>query len=106
MPEAQKLRRLFEYVADRLGLSLAVVVTDGRQPIGRGVGPVLEARDVMAALRKGRTQLVFEPVDGQLRMLIAVPVFYPPAASHEGVLLSKVGAAKFFAPATNFLRPS
>lgn len=50
MPEAQKLRRLFEYVADRLGLSLDVVVTDGRQPIGRGVGPVLEARDVMRVL--------------------------------------------------------
>ena len=50
MPEAQKLRRLFEYVADRLGLSLDVVVTDGRQPIGRGVGPVLEARDVMQVL--------------------------------------------------------
>jgi thymidine phosphorylase len=50
MPEAQKLRRLFEYVADRLGLSLDVVVTDGRQPIGRGVGPVLEARDVMLVL--------------------------------------------------------
>jgi thymidine phosphorylase len=50
MPEAQKLRRLFEYVADRLGLSLDVVVTDGRQPIGRGVGPILEARDVMLVL--------------------------------------------------------
>jgi len=26
------------------------VITDGRQPIGRGVGPVLEARDVMQVL--------------------------------------------------------
>ena len=50
MPEAQKLRRLFEYVAQRLHLSLDVVITDGRQPIGRGVGPVLEARDVMQVL--------------------------------------------------------
>jgi thymidine phosphorylase len=51
MPEAQKLRRLFEYVAQRLGLSLDVVITDGRQPIGRGIGPVLEARDVMRVLQ-------------------------------------------------------
>jgi len=50
MPEAQKLRRLFEYVAQRLHLSLDVVITDGREPIGRGVGPVLEARDVMQVL--------------------------------------------------------
>jgi len=50
MPEAQRLRRLFEYVAHRLGLSLDVVITDGRQPIGNGVGPVLEARDVMRVL--------------------------------------------------------
>ncbi|MCX7815573.1 MAG: thymidine phosphorylase, partial [Tepidimonas ignava] len=34
MPEAQRLRRLFEYVARRLGISIDVVITDGRQPIG------------------------------------------------------------------------
>ena len=50
MPEAQRLRRLFEYVAARLHLSLDVVITDGRQPIGQGIGPVLEARDVMRVL--------------------------------------------------------
>ena len=50
MPEAQKLRRLFEYVAQRLHLSLDVVITDGRQPVGRGIGPMLEARDVMQVL--------------------------------------------------------
>lgn len=50
MPEAQHLRRLFEYVAHRMGLSLDVLITDGRQPIGAGIGPVLEARDVMRVL--------------------------------------------------------
>lgn len=50
MPEAQRLRRLFEYVANRLKLSLEVVISDGRQPIGYGIGPVLEARDVMRVL--------------------------------------------------------
>ena len=51
MPDAQRLRRLFEYVARRMGLSLDVVITDGRQPVGNGVGPVLEARDVMRVLQ-------------------------------------------------------
>jgi len=50
MPEAQRLRRLFEYVAARMHLSLDVVITDGRQPVGNGIGPVLEARDVMRVL--------------------------------------------------------
>lgn len=50
MPEAQRLRRMFEYVARRIQLSLDVVITDGRQPIGNGIGPILEARDVMRVL--------------------------------------------------------
>lgn len=50
MREAMQLRKLFEFVADRLGVHLEVMITDGRQPIGRGIGPVLEARDVLAVL--------------------------------------------------------
>ncbi len=50
MPEAQRLRKLFEFVAARMDLTLDVVITDGRQPVGAGIGPVLEARDVMRIL--------------------------------------------------------
>ena len=50
MAEAQKLRKLFEFVAARMNLTIDVVITDGRQPIGNGIGPVLEARDVMRVL--------------------------------------------------------
>ncbi|QUD88703.1 thymidine phosphorylase family protein [Phenylobacterium montanum] len=48
--EALRLKKLFEFVARRLGLELEVLVTDAAEPIGRGVGPVLEARDVRAVL--------------------------------------------------------
>ncbi len=48
---AIRLRKMFEYVGDQVGLTLDVVLTDGSQPIGRGVGPVLEARDAMDVLR-------------------------------------------------------
>jgi thymidine phosphorylase len=51
MREAQRLRKLFEYVAAQLGLHAQVVITDGRQPVGMGIGPVLEARDVCGARR-------------------------------------------------------
>ncbi len=49
--EAVRLRKLFEYVAHKVGLRIDVILTDGSQPVGRGIGPVLEARDVMAVLR-------------------------------------------------------
>jgi len=49
--DAIRLRKLFEYVARHLGIETDVVITDGSQPIGRGIGPLLEARDVMAVLR-------------------------------------------------------
>ncbi|ATX79984.1 thymidine phosphorylase [Mariprofundus aestuarium] len=50
MNDALRLRKLFEYVGDRLGLHLEVVITNGEQPIGRGIGPALEARDVIKVL--------------------------------------------------------
>jgi thymidine phosphorylase len=49
--EARELRDLFLYVGKALGLTLDVRLTDGRAPIGRGIGPALEARDVVAVLK-------------------------------------------------------
>lgn len=51
MRQAQSLRKLFEFVGDRLGIHLEVIITDGRQPIGFGIGPALESRDVMQVLQ-------------------------------------------------------
>lgn len=48
---ARGLTELFSNVAAALGVRVAVVLTDGRQPIGRGIGPALEARDLLAVLR-------------------------------------------------------
>ncbi|MGM0595349.1 MAG: thymidine phosphorylase family protein [Pseudomonadota bacterium] len=50
MREALQLRKLFEYIGDRMGLHLEVIITDGAQPVGHGIGPVLEARDAMQVL--------------------------------------------------------
>ncbi|CAJ93112.1 Putative thymidine phosphorylase 1 [Cupriavidus necator] len=38
-------------VADAFGLKLRILRTDGSQPVGRGVGPALEALDVLAVLQ-------------------------------------------------------
>jgi thymidine phosphorylase len=49
---AMRLRKLFEFVGDRIGLGLEVVISDGKQPVGRGIGPALEARDVLKVLHR------------------------------------------------------
>jgi len=51
-PEAGTLlvRRL-EAVAGELGVALRTIVSDGHQPVGRGIGPALEAHDVLAVLQ-------------------------------------------------------
>jgi thymidine phosphorylase len=54
--EALRLRKLFEFVGDRVGLHLEVMITDGGEPIGRGIGPVLEARDIMQVLENDPEQ--------------------------------------------------
>ena len=49
--DALKIRKMIEYVGDMLNLQIDAVITDGSEPIGNGVGAVLEARDVMKVLR-------------------------------------------------------
>ena len=45
------LARQLQATAQALGMQLRVVQTDGSAPVGRGIGPALEARDVLAVLR-------------------------------------------------------
>lgn len=40
--------------AGAMGLALSVLRTDGRQPVGFGIGPALEARDVLHVLRNDK----------------------------------------------------
>ena len=49
--QAKHLRKMFQLIGKRLGMNVKVIVTDGSQPIGRGIGPLLEALDVMYVLR-------------------------------------------------------
>lgn len=48
---AERLKTHLEQVARALGLKLEVLLTDGTQPVGRGIGPALEAMDVLAVLQ-------------------------------------------------------
>lgn len=48
---ALKLAERLQNTARAFGLEVRVVQTDGSQPVGRGIGPALEARDVLAVLQ-------------------------------------------------------
>lgn len=51
MDKAKHLRDLFVKVGKKLGMKIKVIITDGSQPIGNGIGPALEARDVLWVLQ-------------------------------------------------------
>ncbi|WP_169566431.1 thymidine phosphorylase family protein [Sneathiella limimaris] len=49
--DAERLSSLFTHVGLACGLEVRCVITDGTQPVGRGIGPAEEARDVLAVLQ-------------------------------------------------------
>ncbi|MBD3387864.1 MAG: AMP phosphorylase [Candidatus Altiarchaeales archaeon] len=64
MNEANSLARKFIELGNRLDIKTKCLVTDGSSPIGRGIGPALEARDVMMALDgRGPLDLVNKSID-------------------------------------------
>jgi thymidine phosphorylase len=86
--DALRLRKLFEFVGDRVGLHLEAMITDGRQPIGRGIGPVLEARDVMQVLENDPSQ----PRDLReqaLRLSSRILEFDPDVRGGQGYILAR-----------------
>ena len=52
LSNAKKLGKKFEKIGKRFNLKIKVVYTDGRQPIGNGIGPVLEMLDILSVLTK------------------------------------------------------
>lgn len=48
---ADRLSDRLARVGETLGLKVRIARTDGSQPVGRGIGPALEARDVLSVLQ-------------------------------------------------------
>lgn len=55
-------------VGEQLGLRIEPTITDGRQPVGRGIGPALEAHDLLKVLRNEEDQ----PYDLRDRALMLI----------------------------------
>ena len=52
--KATHLARQFNKLGKKIGINTNVVLTDGSEPIGNGIGPALEARDVLLVLKRDR----------------------------------------------------
>ena len=50
--KANLLEKQFVQIGRRLGKTIKVIVTDGSQPVGNGIGPALEARDALWILKR------------------------------------------------------
>lgn len=48
--EGKELKKKFISLGKKLGMIIKVILTDGSQPIGCGIGPALEAKDVLSVL--------------------------------------------------------
>jgi len=49
--EAERLATRFTKVGKAIGLNIRAIITDGTQPIGSGIGPLYEAKDVLKVMK-------------------------------------------------------
>ncbi len=80
---AVTLARALSDVAHAFGLEIDIIESDGRQPVGRGIGPALEARDVLAVVRND-ADAPADLRDHALRLAAALLELGGAAAAGEG----------------------
>jgi thymidine phosphorylase len=84
---ADALEHRFQATAGALGIELRVLRTDGAQPVGRGIGPALEARDVLAVLQ-GRAEGLADLRARSLALAAALLELGGRCAAGEGAALA------------------
>jgi len=77
--QADSLKHDFEKIGKKLGMNIKVIFTNGTEPIGNGIGPILEAQDVLFVLRNDPKA----PLDLRKKSL-----------KLAGIMLEMVGKAK------------
>ena len=82
---AKRLKKKFEKVGRKLGINVKVIITDGSQPIGHGIGPLLEAEDVMAVLRNDP----LAPADLRKKALMMAGILLKMAGKKNGEELAQ-----------------
>jgi len=65
LTDAKEIKKKFEYIAKKYGIKTKIEITNSSDPVGRGVGPALEARDVLRVLQRKSNR----PIDLELKSL-------------------------------------
>ena len=84
---AQKVKKQFETVSKAIGIHVEVVFSDGVSPVGNGIGPALEARDILAVLQ-GKKDAPQDLRDRSLVLAGKVLEFSPKVAFGAGLQLA------------------
>jgi thymidine phosphorylase len=84
---ARALAQSLEAVGQQFGLTTRVIETDGSQPVGRCIGPALEARDVLAVLQ-GKPDAPADLKDRSLLLAASLLEIGGAARTGEGAALA------------------
>jgi len=50
--EAIKIKRIFEFLGKKFNIKMRVIIENVGKPVGRGIGPILEMRDILRVLQQ------------------------------------------------------
>jgi len=85
--KAEDLKKKFELIAKHFHIKVKCLLTDGSKPIGRGIGPVLEMRDILSVLGQEEDR----PIDLEEKSLIlATEIFNLVGKKNSRMLAEKI----------------
>ena len=82
------VRKTIEFVAKELGMVVEVAITDGREPIGNGIGAVLEAKDVVKVLN-GKDSASVDLREKAIFIASKIIEFDPKVKGGDGEIIAK-----------------
>lgn len=86
--KAEDLKKKFERIGAGIGMKITVLISDGKEPIGNGIGPREEAVDVMAVLKNEENH----PVDLREKAVLMAGLIFEMAnisKKNQGYLLAR-----------------
>ena len=84
---AMHLQRTLKSVGSKVGLTINVIITEGFEPVGRGIGPALEARDVVQVLQN-HPDAPRDLRDHALLLAGSILEFSPKVAKKQGLAIA------------------
>ena len=85
---AKMLEHYLVEVGAALGIQVSTLITDGSQPVGRGIGPALEANDVLAVLQ-GQADAPADLRQRSLQLAAGIIEFSPSVAQGAGYAIAE-----------------